>query len=71
MADLEVITTPANLFVAFWHDNKIEASAIAADPDAALTAATAILAAQPALYDGDALMVTALKPPSLIERGLA
>ena len=35
MADSETIT-PTNLFVAFWHDDKIEASAITADPDAAL-----------------------------------
>jgi hypothetical protein len=60
-----------NLFIAFWHGDRIEASAIAEDGDAALVAAQEILAARPALYDGDALMITALKPPTLIERGLA
>jgi hypothetical protein len=70
MADSET-TTPINLFVAFWHDDKIEASAITADPDAALVAAQEILASRPALYEGDALMVTSLKPPPLTQRGLA
>jgi hypothetical protein len=68
MADPKPTTTN---FVAFWHDNAIEASAIAADPDAALKAGTALLAARDALFDGDALMVTALTPPTLIQRGLA
>jgi hypothetical protein len=70
MANPETITS-TNLFVAFWHDDKVEASAIAADPDAALTAAQSMLAARPALYEGDALMVTALKPPTLTQRRLA
>lgn len=71
MAESSTITTPTNLFVAFWHGDRIEDSAIVADPDAALAAAIQILERQPCLVDGDAVMVTALKRPGVVQRGLA